>query len=779
MISSTIRKVGPFSGTGLVSTYPFSFKVFTAADLKVVQADETGAETTLVLNSTYTASLNANQDSNPGGSITLTTALPTGSSLIITTALAETQGVQLTDLGGFYPAVLNSLHDKFTVMIQQLQEQVDRCVKLPTTDTSTAAIPGRTARANTVLGFDEDGTLTELPLAQAANPVTGNLSVSGEVITKGPHADVRAYGALGDGSTNDTAAFHLAMATGRTVYVPAGTYRVNLTHSSSTTPCRIEGVPGRSILKAYTDGSAIITVNATANSVYPLQLFGLLFQGVTGHTNTKALFYKGGWTGTTLVISDFHRVENCDFDGTSNYNFTSSIEIHGRMIYSTFRDINIKFGGTTHAINIIQNGAGSGVLNEYDGAFNNNLFDKVRVGTTKARGLSIDYTRTTGGEAIATANVFINGTLEGCGVDTTVTDCAGFYAKNTRALTVRSNHFEGNAVSAADSKGAMIRLTGTYAQGFDISGNENTQGQYGYYVDATMAFGTIGGGDNFTGMSVKDLYVATSHAQSDVKVLLSPREVAANFVADVNSDTHVSFVGLTNQMDSEGLAGATTLDVTGKSLIRLTDGTDQTLSKMTGGYIGQRVIIYAAGAGIITLTNIAGTPNDFVNHGQVTQYLFNGESAEYFFNGTRWLQLSAQQLSTLYGGTPGGSFTIAAQASSNGNVRLLPQAAGNCYLDNGIVVNNGPVITKLAKYTATLSPASVAANTTAVQTFTVTGVAVGDTIASVAKPTAQAGLGIVGWYNNGANSIGIVFSNVTASPIVPTASEVYAVVVIK
>lgn len=76
---------------------------------------------------------------------------------------------------------------------------------------------------------------------------------------------------------------------------------------------------------------------------------------------------------------------------------------------------------------------------------------------------------------------------------------------------------------------------------------------------------------------------------------------------------------------------------------------------------------------------------------------------------------------------------------------------------------------------ATLSPASVAANTTAEQTFTIPGLTTRMQVLSVQKPTAQAGLGIVGMRVAGANSIGITFSNNTASPIVPTASEAYKI----
>jgi len=76
----------------------------------------------------------------------------------------------------------------------------------------------------------------------------------------------------------------------------------------------------------------------------------------------------------------------------------------------------------------------------------------------------------------------------------------------------------------------------------------------------------------------------------------------------------------------------------------------------------------------------------------------------------------------------------------------------------------------------TLSPALIVLNTTAEQTFTVNGLRVGDVV-SINKPTAQAGLGIVGSRVSAANTLGITFSNNTASSITPTAAQVYKVVV--
>lgn len=81
-------------------------------------------------------------------------------------------------------------------------------------------------------------------------------------------------------------------------------------------------------------------------------------------------------------------------------------------------------------------------------------------------------------------------------------------------------------------------------------------------------------------------------------------------------------------------------------------------------------------------------------------------------------------------------------------------------------------------YDVTISPALVAANTSAEQTFTVSGLTTSDVV-TVNKPTAQAGLGIVGARVSAANTLAITFGNFTAAGITPTASEVYKVVAVR
>lgn len=89
----------------------------------------------------------------------------------------------------------------------------------------------------------------------------------------------------------------------------------------------------------------------------------------------------------------------------------------------------------------------------------------------------------------------------------------------------------------------------------------------------------------------------------------------------------------------------------------------------------------------------------------------------------------------------------------------------------GIIMGN---LLAVGVATVALTPAAVAANTTAEQTFAVSGLKVGDFI-DVNKAAAQAGLGIVGARVSAANTLAITFSNNTGASITPTAGEAYSI----
>jgi hypothetical protein len=113
-----------------------------------------------------------------------------------------------------------------------------------------------------------------------------------------------------------------------------------------------------------------------------------------------------------------------------------------------------------------------------------------------------------------------------------------------------------------------------------------------------------------------------------------------------------------------------------------------------------------------------------------------------------------------------------------GSAVATVSASGKGTFNAGVQIGtNGTALTKMAKYTATLSPTAVAANTCAAQSFTVTGVAAGDMFVAVQKPTEQAGLNVDHGHVTGSNTATINFCNHTGSSITPTASETYTVLV--
>lgn len=181
-ISSTTRIAGPFVGNGTASVFPFTFKVFAAADLDVIRLNSsTGVETTLVLNSDYTVTLNGNQNTNPGGSVTLSAgALATGLTLTITSDIANLQPTDLTNQGGFYPEVITDSLDRATIQIQQMADDLTRSIKAPISDASPdMELPSASVRANSFLAFDASGN----PIVQAASSSAAPTSITRQVFS--------------------------------------------------------------------------------------------------------------------------------------------------------------------------------------------------------------------------------------------------------------------------------------------------------------------------------------------------------------------------------------------------------------------------------------------------------------------------------------------------------------------------------------------------------------------------------------------------------------------
>ena len=178
-ISSTVRIAGPFTGNGVTTTFPFTYKVFSTADVQVIRLTiSTGIETTLTLVTDYTITLNGDQDSNPGGNIVLVTPLLALYTLTATSDIANLQPTDLTNQGGFYPEVITDALDRATIQIQQISDIGDRTLKIPISDGAlNMELPTTSQRINTILGFGSAGLPTVL--VPQASSITGNTVIVG------------------------------------------------------------------------------------------------------------------------------------------------------------------------------------------------------------------------------------------------------------------------------------------------------------------------------------------------------------------------------------------------------------------------------------------------------------------------------------------------------------------------------------------------------------------------------------------------------------------------
>ncbi|MCK4997175.1 hypothetical protein KAS08_02630 [Candidatus Pacearchaeota archaeon] len=102
-----------------------------------------------------------------------------------------------------------------------------------------------------------------------SNITVDNINLSGNFITKDPYVDVRAFGAKGDGVTDDTIAIQAAIdslpTAGGTVFFPVGQYRITSNISTSKASVRLLGAGGTSFNEAGGYGSTLIadTANMT------------------------------------------------------------------------------------------------------------------------------------------------------------------------------------------------------------------------------------------------------------------------------------------------------------------------------------------------------------------------------------------------------------------------------------------------------------------------------------------------------------------------------------
>lgn len=152
-LASTVNR-NSYVGVGSVGPYTYNFRIFAETDLRVTVRDAaTDEETTLAYPTDYSVTGVGDDD----GTITLTDALAVDDVLTIRRVLPITQLTQLRNQRIFYPETHEDEYDRIVMILQQLQDELDRCYRVgETIDPGTVTLqvpPVPSATRQTIDGF--------------------------------------------------------------------------------------------------------------------------------------------------------------------------------------------------------------------------------------------------------------------------------------------------------------------------------------------------------------------------------------------------------------------------------------------------------------------------------------------------------------------------------------------------------------------------------------------------------------------------------------------------
>ena len=190
-ISSTTVK-NSYSGDGSTTTFNYTFKIFANSDLQVIIRSSTATETVKTITTHYTVT---GAGSASGGTVVFTSGnIPaSGETVVLRRAVPQTQAIDYIANDPFPAESHEEGLDRATMTLQQVQEELDRSIKLSRTNTmtSTEFAVGATDRANKILAFDSSG---EISVTQELGTFVGNWSAG---------TDYNARDLVKDTSTNN------------------------------------------------------------------------------------------------------------------------------------------------------------------------------------------------------------------------------------------------------------------------------------------------------------------------------------------------------------------------------------------------------------------------------------------------------------------------------------------------------------------------------------------------------------------------------------------------
>lgn len=248
------------------------------------------------------------------------------------------------------------------------------------------------------------------------------------------------FGADPTGATDSSAAFVAAVATGRAVYVPKGTYKASFDLPTSQVIFG-DSAKGESIIKPSTGATYCIRIDATSSGKQHCQIRDLAIQNLDSVANCVGILFKGTDVNT---INDWHTVSNVYIT-----DFARGIEVLGRQIWSSY--YNVEITGGTRCFNVSTDTSTP--------AFNQNTFIQCRFADCTQEGIRIVGQNTTLG--FYTCDFEICNSSDAAGV-------AAVYLEDSEQASFIGCYWENNGDGVAVDTGnpannsVGVKFAGTY-----------------------------------------------------------------------------------------------------------------------------------------------------------------------------------------------------------------------------------------------------------------------------------------------------------------------------
>ncbi len=173
MTISTLVVKNSYNGDGSATQFAYQFPIHSTSEIKVIERSAAGVETIKSLGTHYSIT----DSGAAGGQVNFNTAPASGVEVVLIRDTNLTQEVDYIANDPFPAETHEGAIDKLTLQIQELQEELDRTLKLSRTNSigSSEISEKASERANKVLSFNPSG---EILLDQELGEYKGNWSAS-------------------------------------------------------------------------------------------------------------------------------------------------------------------------------------------------------------------------------------------------------------------------------------------------------------------------------------------------------------------------------------------------------------------------------------------------------------------------------------------------------------------------------------------------------------------------------------------------------------------------